>query len=71
MRIEHARALTIRISQIMERWDPWSYADMIADFGDSEEHMLEYQVNELMNNPVHVIEGLLDTMECMLEKMEM
>lgn len=68
---KQASSLSIRISQIMDRWDPWSYADTLADFDDNEELLLEYEVKQLLENPAMVIDALLETMECMLEKMEM
>ena len=66
-----ANSLSIRISQIMDRWDPWGYADTLADFDNNEELVLEYQAKALQEHPAMVIDSLLETMECMLEKLEL
>ena len=70
MKAETARKLAIRQSQIMERYDYWSYADLLADFDNNEELMLEYIVRQTLEYPEMIISGMLDTMECMLDEME-
>ena len=70
MKPEIARALAIRISSLYERWDPYGYADTVADYDNNEEYLLEDSVGELMTHPEIVINYLLETMECMLDEME-
>ena len=70
MKPEIARSLAVRISMIMERWDHWGYADTLADFDNNEELLLESTVKDISENPAMVMSYLLETMECMLDKME-
>jgi hypothetical protein len=65
-----ARAIAIRQMQLMDRYDHWSYADFIADFDNNEELAAEYVVKQIMENPYSMFDGLLDTMEQMLEELE-
>lgn len=65
-----ARRLAVRMSQVMERYDHWSYADLLADFDNNEELLLEYQAKMILENPDMVFDGMLDTMEKMIEEME-
>lgn len=60
-----ARELAIRISQFYENDDPWSYADVLADFDNNEELVLECTTAQLVDCPELVIEYLLDTLENM------
>ena len=69
MKAEMARKLAIRQSQIMERYDHWSYADLLADFDNNEELMLEYLVKQTIECPELIISGMLDTMECMVDEL--
>ena len=71
MKPEIARGLACRISSVMERWDPYGYADTVADFDNNEELLLEQNMRELSEVPEVVINYLLETMECMLDKMDM
>ena len=70
MKQEMARKLAIHIAQIMERYDHWGYADALGDYEDSEELFLEDLVGQILTNPEKVIGDLLDTMDAMLEDME-
>ena len=69
MKPEIARSLALRLSQTMERWDPYGYADTVADYDNNEELLLEQTVKELTEMPEVVINYLLETMECMLDEM--
>ena len=71
MKPEIARGLAIRISQIAERWDHWGYADTLADYDNNEELLLEQSVKDLTEEPEVVISYLLETMECMLDGLDM
>lgn len=71
MKDVEARRLSIRIAQVAERWDHWSFMDTLADFDNNEELLLEYQAKEISENPVMVFDWLLEVMECMLDNMDM
>jgi len=71
MKPEIARGLACRISALMERWDPYGYADAVADYDNNEELLLEQNMKELSETPEIVISYLLETMECMLDKMDL
>ncbi len=66
MKPEIARILALRISQMMEILDPYSYADVVADYDNNEEVLLEHTVKEISETPEVVISYLLDTMDSML-----
>lgn len=70
MKVETARKLAIRQAQTMERYDHWAYADLLADFDNNEELLLEYLAGQTLNYPDMIISGMLDTMEQMLEELE-
>jgi len=70
MKPEMARKLAIHIAQVMENYDHWSYYDALGDYDDSEELFLEDLVGQILTNPEKVIGDLLDTMDAMLEDME-
>ena len=69
MKPEIARKLAIRMSQIMERYDKYAYADTLLDYDNSEELMLEDLVGQIESRPEIVFEGMLNTMEQMLDEM--
>lgn len=64
-----ARQIAIRQMQLMDRYDPWNYADFLADFDNNEELAAEYVAKQILENPVMMFNGLLDTMECMLDEL--
>lgn len=70
MNAEMARKLAVRQAQTMERYDHWSYADVLADFDNNEELLLEYLAKQTQECPEVIIDGMLNTMEQMLEEME-
>lgn len=69
MKPEIAKRLAIRIAETMERWDPYSYADTVADYDNNEVLLLEQTVKDLTETPEVVINYLLETMDCMLDEM--
>lgn len=71
MKSEIARGLACRISMLMDRWDPYGYADTLADYDNNEELLLEHTARELSESPEVVVSYLLETMECMLNNMDM
>ena len=70
MKPEIARSLAIRMSQIMERYDHYAYADTLMDYDDSEELMLEDLVGQIESRPDIVFDGMLRTMEQMLDELK-
>lgn len=70
MKPEIARKLAIRMSEIMERYDQYAYADTLMDYDDSEELMLEDLVGQIESRPDIVFDGMLRTMEQMLDELE-
>ena len=70
MKESEARGLAVRTVQLMERLDHWNYADLLADFDNNEELLLECQAKMIKEKPEIVFSGLLTTMEKMLEEME-
>lgn len=70
MKAETARKLAVRQAQTMERYDHWAYADLLADFDNNEELLLEYLVKQTQDCPEIIIDGILNTMEQMLEELE-
>ena len=70
MKPEMARKLAVRMSQVMERYDHWGYQDLLGDYEDSEELMLEELMMQMSNTPEIVFSGMLDTMEQMLDDIE-
>jgi len=71
MKPEMARKLAIRMSQILERYDYYGYKDLLYDYDDSEELMLEDLVGQILSRPEIVFDGMLNTMEQMLSDIEM
>ena len=71
MKPKIARSLAIHIAQVMERYDHWGYYDALGDYDDSEELFLEDLVGQILTNPEKVIGDLLDTMDAMMEDLEL
>lgn len=70
MKPEIARQLAIRESEITARYNFFGWSDILSDYGDNEELMLEALTKQTLEYPEIVISGLLDAMEVMLDELE-
>lgn len=63
-----ARKLAIRLNDVMQDWDTYNYADVLADqYDNNEELLLEDLVQQIMNTPETVMNNMLDVMNSMMD----
>ena len=70
MKPEMARKLAIRMSQIMDRYDHYEYVGTLMDYDGYEDLMLDDLVGQIESRPELVFDGILNTMEQMLNELK-
>lgn len=60
---QDARRLALQINEVYQDRDPYEYANILADFDNNEELLLEDIFNTLKTSPEVIIKGLLTAIE--------
>jgi len=67
MKDANARKLAIRLNDIMQDWDIYNYADVLDQYDNNEELLLEDLAQQITNTPEVVMNNMLDVMNSMLD----
>ena len=67
MDIKVAKGLAVRIADLLKRYDDYGYKDMLGDYNDSEDIMLEDLVGQLCSKPERVMHEVLNVLEAVIE----
>ena len=66
MKPEKARELAIRLNDVMQDWDTYGYADVLADYDNNEELLLEDLAGQIASAPEIVMDNMLQVMNGMI-----